>query len=242
MWNATLWGAISGSAVLVGALISMSMPIPKKIIGLIMAFGTGILIGAASYELLGESVEKGGLLPTSIGFVTGASVFTLLDIFISKYGASQRKRSVQRKTGGRGLAIFFGTIMDAIPESLMIGASLTHHASVNSLLVVSIFISNIPEGLSSTAGMKDSGYSKRKVLFLWVTVLVVSAIASWVGYFLLGGASEMVKSGIAAFAGGGIIAMVASTMMPEAYEDSGPITGLIAALGLLASIILDHYS
>ncbi|MCM3601013.1 ZIP family metal transporter [Robertmurraya korlensis] len=242
MWNATIWGAISGSAVLIGALLSMFISIPKKIIGLIMAFGTGVLIGAASYELLGEAVEDAGIIPTSIGFVSGALVFTIFDYIVSKNGASQRKRSVPKVAAGGGLAIFFGTIMDAIPESIMIGASLIEQQSVNSLLVISIFISNIPEGLSSTVGMKDSGYSNKKVLFLWIAVLVASALASLGGYFLLDGASVNVKSGIAAFAGGGIIAMVASTMMPEAYEDSGPITGLSAALGLLASIILDNYS
>jgi zinc transporter, ZIP family len=242
LWNATIWGAISGSAVLLGALLSMFITIPKKIIGLIMAFGTGVLIGAASYELLGEAVEDGGIIPTSIGFISGALVFTIFDYIVSKNGASRRKRSVQQAVAGGGLAIFFGTIMDAIPESAMIGASLIEQQSVNVLLVISIFISNIPEGLSSTVGMKDSGYSNKKVLLLWIAVLVVSALASWGGYFLLDGVSENVMSGIAAFAGGGIIAMVASTMMPEAYEDSGPITGLIAALGLLASIILDSYS
>ena len=165
LWNATIWGAVSGSAVLLGALISMFITIPQKIIGLIMAFGTGVLIGAASYELLDEAVKDAGIIPTSIGFVSGALVFTIFDYIVSKYGASQRKRSVPKAAAGGGLAIFFGTIMDAIPESIMIGASLIEQQSVNSLLVISIFISNIPEGLSSTVGMKDSGYSNKKVTF-----------------------------------------------------------------------------
>ncbi|WML50120.1 ZIP family metal transporter [Neobacillus sp. PS3-34] len=242
MWNAPMWGAISGSAVLLGALLSMFLSIPKKIIGLIMAFGTGVLIGAASYELLGDAVKDGGITPTSIGFVSGAMVFTIFDYIVSKNGASKRKRSGQKATEGGGIAIFIGTIMDAIPESIMIGASLLEHQSVSFLLVIAIFISNIPEGLSSTVGMKISGYSNKKISLLWITVLAISTLASWGGYFILDGASENVMSGIAAFAGGGIIAMVASTMMPEAYEDSGPMTGLIAALGLLASLILDHFS
>ncbi|PLT27521.1 ZIP family metal transporter [Peribacillus deserti] len=241
MWNAAMWGGISGSAVLIGALGAMFLPIQKKIIGYIMAFGTGVLIGAASYELLGDAVHDGGILPTSIGFVSGALIFTIFDNLVSKKGASQRKRSGQSSAAG-GLAIFIGTIMDAIPESIMIGASLLEKQSVSFLLVIAIFISNIPEGLSSTAGMKNSGYSKGKILLLWIMVLAISAIASWGGYFFLDGASDAVMAVIAAFAGGGIIAMIASTMMPEAYEDSGPMTGLIAALGLLASLVLDHFS
>lgn len=79
-------------------------------------------------------------------------------------------------------------------------------------------------------------------MLLWIAVLAISILASWSGYFFLNGASEQVMAAIAAFAGGGIIAMIASTMMPEAYEDSGPMTGLIAALGLLTSLVLNQFS
>lgn len=237
-----MWGGISGSAVLVGAIAALFLSIPKKIIGYIMAFGTGVLIGAASYELLGDAVHNGGITSTSIGFVTGAAVFTLFDYLVSKRGASHRKRSEKKAVESAGIAIFIGTLIDAIPESIMIGSSLLGNQSVSFLLVIAIFISNIPEGLSSTVGMKNSGYSKAKILFLWISVLLISSFASWAGYFFLDGASDAFMSGIAAFAGGGIIAMIASTMMPEAYEDSGPTTGLIAALGLLASLLLDHFS
>ena len=241
MWNAALWGAISGSAVLLGALAALFLPVKKRIIGDIMAFGTGILIGAASYELLGDSIHNGGLKATVTGFILGAVIFTILNYFVSKKGADQRKRSTQ-KAIGTGLAIFIGTVMDAIPESIMVGASLLEKQSVSWLLVAAIFLSNIPEGLSSTVGLKNSGYKKRKIFLLWISVLVISSFSAWGGYFFLSNAPEYLLAGIAAFAGGGIIAMVTSTMMPEAYEESGTVTGLIAALGLLVSLIMDHFS
>ena len=241
MWNAALWGAISGSAVLLGALAALFLPVKKRIIGDIMAFGTGILIGAASYELLGDSIHNGGLKATVTGFTLGAVIFTILNYFVSKKGADQRKRSTQ-KAKGTGLAIFIGTVMDAIPESIMVGASLLEKQSVSWLLVAAIFLSNIPEGLSSTVGLKNSGYKKRKIFLLWISVLVISSFSAWGGYFFLSNAPEYLLAGIAAFAGGGIIAMVTSTMMPEAYEESGTVTGLIAALGLLVSLIMDHFS
>ncbi|MBT2687744.1 ZIP family metal transporter [Bacillus sp. ISL-47] len=242
MWNAAIWGGVSGSAVILGALAAMLLPIQKKMIGYIMAFGTGVLIGAAAYELLGESVHNGGLLPTGIGFLAGAVTFTLFDIMISNKGAQHRKRSGQKAASTSGIVLFIGTIMDAFPESIMIGASLLEEQSVSFLLVTAIFISNFPEGLSSTAGMEKSGYSKKKILILWGSVFVISSLASLAGYIFLDGASREVMSGIAGFAGGAIIAMVASTMMPEAYEDSGPMTGFIAALGLMVSLMLDNFS
>lgn len=245
MWTAAMWGGISGSAVLLGALVALFLNIPKKLVGFIMAFGTGVLIGAATYELVGDSLKKGGLEPTLIGFMAGAIVFTTLDWIISRKGGADRKRSREKNkpeqedsTGGLG--IFIGTVMDAIPESIMIGASLVTGKGVSMLLVIAIFISNIPEGLSSTIGLKKGGYSKLKIIVLWASVLMISALSSFGGYLFMESAGEYITAIIASFAGGGIIAMVASTMMPEAYEEGGPVIGFMAALGLLASIVLDH--
>lgn len=244
MWNAALWGGISGSAVLLGALAAMFLSIKKRYIGFIMAFGTGVLIGATTYELLEESVESGGIVSTSIGFLCGAILFTIVDGIITRKGANDRKRSSQNAESSNqsGIAIFIGTVMDAIPESIMIGASLISQNSVSFLLVVAIFISNIPEGLSSTVGLIKSKYTKKKILFLWIAVLAISALSSLSGYVFLDHASEELMAGIAAFAGGGIIAMVGSTMLPEAFEEGGSITGLITALGLLTSLLLNTFS
>lgn len=240
MWQAVLWGGLSGSAVLIGALAALFWRIPKRIIGFTMAFGTGVLIGASAYELLGESLENGGVMAAGLGFIVGALVFTILDLIVSRKGASKRKRShTQDSDQGSGLAIFIGTVMDAIPESIMIGASLLAGQGVSFLLVIAIFISNIPEGLSSTTGLLKGGYTKMKIFVLWTTVLVISALSSWGGYFFLENASEAFMAFIAAFAGGGIVAMVSSTMMPEAYEEGGPIVGFLAALGLLTSLLLN---
>ncbi|MEK4042472.1 ZIP family metal transporter [Paenibacillus sp. FSL H8-0048] len=245
MGNALLWGAVSGSAVLIGALVAVFLRIRSKLIGFIMAFGTGVLIGAAAYELIEDSASDGGLPPTIIGFTAGALVFTVFDWLISRKGGAGRKRSARASSGksdakGGGLAIFAGTVLDAIPESIMIGASLIAGQGVSVLLVIAIFISNIPEGLSSTAGLKKDGYGKGKIMLLWLGVLAISTLASGAGYAFMDHASSYTEAVIASFAGGGIIAMVSSSMMPEAYEEGGPLTGFIAAMGLLCSLILDQ--
>ncbi|RFU63721.1 ZIP family metal transporter [Peribacillus glennii] len=240
MLQAFFWGGVSGASVLLGALAAILIPIKKNFIGYIMAFGTGVLIGAAAYELLGHSAHDGGIMATSIGFLAGAIIFTILDLLVSRKGANERKRSSTKAAStGTGVAIFIGTVMDAIPESLMIGVSLVKEGSVSWLLVVAIFLSNIPEGLSSTTGLLKSHYSKRKIFILWSSVLVISALSSLGGFLFLDQASETVLACLASFAGGGIIAMISSTMMPEAYEDGGTITGIFASLGLLVSLLLD---
>ena len=238
MWSAALWGGIAGSAVFLGAIVGIFFHMKKNYIGYIMAFGTGTLIGAASFELLNKSVDRGGILVTTVGFIMGASLFTIVDILIAKKGGKERKRSKENPKNHSGLAIFVGTVIDAIPESMIIGVSLIGGHQVSWLLVVAIFISNFPEGLSSSTGLRKDGYSNKKILILWFLVFILSIASSLIGYFFFQQASVKLVASISAFAAGAIVAMVSSTMMPEAYEEGGPVIGFIAAVGLIVSLIL----
>lgn len=250
MGSAFFWGVVSGGAVLLGAIISMLIHIPRKIIGFIMAFGVGVLIGAATFELLQESLDKSATINTVVGFLAGAIVFTLLEAAITRKGGKHRKRSNaheltqqnedSQSEDSSGIGIFIGTVMDAIPESIMLGTSLIGGKGVSLLLLLAIFISNIPEGLSSTTGMLQGGSSKKKVLFLFITVTIVAGLSSLFGYVFLDHAKPAIISMISSFAAGGIITMIGATMMPEAYEEGGATVGLITAVGVITSVLLDH--
>ncbi|MCM3718199.1 ZIP family metal transporter [Fictibacillus phosphorivorans] len=242
MLQAALWGGIAGSAVLLGSFTGLAFSIPKKWTAWIMAFGTGILIGAVSFELLVEAVEQSNLKVTAIGFILGASIFTIINSILAKKGGHERKMSGIKKTKGVGMTIFFGTLLDAIPESVLIGSSLIEQSKVSWLLVIAIFLSNFPEGLSSSIGLLKEGFSKKKIIGMWISVFLISAIAALLGFVLLENASVAFLSLIGAFAGGAIMAMVASTMLPEAHEDAGAAVGLITSLGLLCSLVLTHFS
>lgn len=242
---ALCWGAIAASATLIGALISLFLTISKRWVGFIMALGTGALIGATSYELLEDALEMSGFVEVAIGFLGGALLFTLLDFVVSHHGGKRRKEtmSVQNKQHSQtsGLGIFIGTIMDTLPESAMIGMSLANGEQVSAALVVSIFISNLPEGLASTISLQKSGYRKRVIILLWLMVVVASSVSAWIGVFLEA-VSNTIKAMTSAFAGGAIIAMVASTMMPEAYKEGGPVVGFFTTIGMFVSLFLHHMS
>jgi zinc transporter, ZIP family len=241
MWNALLWGAVGGSSVFIGALIGIYCNVSHKVTGIIMAFGTGTLIGAASFDLMMKSVEKGGIKTTLIGYILGAAVFTISNMLIAKRGGHERKKSIQNSENHSGIAIFIGTIIDAIPESIIIGVSLIDHGSVGWLLLIAVFISNFPEGMSSSIGLQKGGYSKGKILLMWAFVLLLASLSSLGGYYFLENASATITSAIGAFAAGGIIAMVSATMMPEAYKEGGSFVGFISAIGLLLSLVLSYF-
>ncbi|OLO28141.1 hypothetical protein BTR23_17825 [Alkalihalophilus pseudofirmus] len=250
MWNALFWGTLAASATLFGAILALKFSIPKRIIGYIMALGTGALIGATTYELLEESLEISGFKEVAIGFLGGALLFTILDYFISHKGGGHERKGVDRKLikdseqqevgKTSGMGIFIGSVMDTLPESAMIGMSLIGGKSVSLALVVSVFISNIPEGLSSTVGLRQSGFSKKKIIVMWSLVVFFSALSALAGATLLDAASNSIKAIVSCFAGGAIIAMLASTMMPEAYKEGGPTVGFVTSIGVYISLWL-HY-
>lgn len=241
MLQAAMWGAIAGSSLVLGALLGIFKNIPNKVSAFVMAFGTGVLIGAATFELLTNAVKEGGILYPSLGFLAGATLFIVAELIIMKKGGHERKRSKMSPSGHSGMAIFMGTVIDAIPESVIIGVSLLEHHTVSWLIVIAIFVSNFPEGLSSSIGLKKDGYSKRKILFLWVIVMLLSSLSALLGYLIIDPTSTWLVTTIGAFAAGGIFAMVSSTMLPEAFEEGGPIVGFISALGLLCSLILTYF-
>jgi ZIP family zinc transporter len=103
-----------------------------------------------------------------------------------------------------------------------------------------VFISNIPEGLSSAAGMRHADRSTRYVFGLWTTIAVISGLAAVAGYTLLGGAPAAVLAGITALAAGAILAMIADTMIPEAFEDAHLLVGIVTVAGFLIAFGLSQ--
>ncbi|WP_089154632.1 ZIP family metal transporter [Micromonospora sp. NBS 11-29] len=243
--EAGFWGLLAGSALLIGAAVGFFVRVPRRVTASVMAFGAGVLLSAVSFELIDEAHEQGGLLPVAIGAVVGALAYTGANVLLSRRGARHRKRSgdeqpSEQEKPGSGTAIAVGALLDGVPESVVIGAGLLAGGPVSLVTVIAVFLSNVPEGLSSAAGMRQAGRTSRYVFGLWTAIAVISGAASLAGYTLLGGAPPEVLATITALAAGAILAMITDTMVPEAFEDAHLLVGLITVLGFLVAFALSH--
>ncbi|MEW2146608.1 ZIP family zinc transporter [Micromonospora vinacea] len=239
------WGLLAGSALLVGAAVGWFAPVPQRVIASIMAFGAGVLLSAVSFELIAEAHAQGGLLPTALGAAVGALAYTLANVALARHGARHRKRSGDQQPSegeqpGSGSALAVGALLDGVPESVVIGASLLSGGAVSLVTVAAVFLSNVPEGLSSAAGMRQAGRTRRYVFLLWTGIALISGVAALVGNTLLGGAPPEVLAAITALAAGAILAMITDTMVPEAFENAHLLVGLITVAGFLIAFALSH--
>jgi ZIP family zinc transporter len=243
--EAGFWGLVAGSALVVGAAVAWLVRVPRMVVASVMAFGAGVLISALAFDLVDEAETRGGLTPTVIGFLGGSVVYVLANLVLARQGARHRNRSGDEQPSedqqpGSGAAIAVGALLDGIPESVVLGLSLLHGGGVGVPVLVAIFISNLPEGLSSAAGMKRNGRSAGYVFGVWAGIAVASGLAGLLGCLLLQDANADVIALITATAAGAILAMIADTMIPEAFERTHMYAGLLATLGFLVAFTVSR--
>ena len=242
---AMFWGSFAGTALLIGAFLGFYLKLNQRVVAGVMAFGSGALISALSFELTEKAYLQGGLAATMFGFAAGALVYSGANYLLSHYGARHRKRSdIRGKLGQEKMlenskAIALGALIDGIPESLVIGLGFIEGGAVSLVTVAAVFISNLPEGLSSSAGMRSSGRSFRYVISIWGGIALLSSVTAALGYQLFRGLPAEGVSVIMAVAAGAILAMIVDTMIPEAFEETHNFSGLITAAGFLCAFMVD---
>ena len=242
-FQAIFWGFVSGGALVVGAAVGYFTRVSGSVVAGVMAFGSGVLISALSFELMEEAFKEAGLAAAATGFLLGAVIYAAANHLLAIWGARDRKRSgtqqpSEEDQAGSGVAIAVGALIDGIPESIAIGLSILHGGAVSVATGAAIFLSNLPEGLSSSAGMRKAGRSAAYVFGVWTAIAVACGLASLAGYAVFDAFSPFIVAATTAVAAGGMLAMIVDTMIPEAFAEVHQWARRFVVLGFLVSFTL----
>jgi ZIP family zinc transporter len=164
-------------------------------------------------------------------------VFTLGDWLLDRRGASDRKDPAGKQAEGSPLAIVLGSVLDGIPESFVLGLTVLQ-GGVSIAFFTGVALSNFPEGMASSSGLEAAGWPRRRVMLMWLAVVAASAIAAALGYLVLDAESGHTGALVQSFAAGALLAMLADTLLPEAYKVEGVWTGPLVVVGFAASLAL----
>jgi ZIP family zinc transporter len=235
MVSAFLWGGASAVSLLIGYLLARRK-LSNRAVGLVMGFGAGALIAAIAYELVPESVALGWKV--ALFLVGGGVIFFAIDWLVDRMGGAKRKIIAGHEEGSSGAAVYIGTLIDAIPESIVLGMGLAMGGSIQVAFLVAVFVSNTPEAVAGTLSLRAAGHSDRQIVWMWVSLVIVSGIAAALGFGLVEILPTADGTLAQAFAAGAMLMMLADAMVPEAYTHGGRLTGLWTVLGFVAAAAL----
>ena len=257
MTQAVTFGLLGSSALVLGAVVGGRFQIPKRVLAAMLAFASGALITALAFELFEDAHEQGGLWRAGLGLIVGAVVFTFLSAWLDRVAAAgtgddtdrgsdkldkQAATEGQRAAapsvkGAAGMALLAAVTLDGVPENVALGVSLGEGTGGLALLGA-IFVSNFPEALVGSASMRAQGRTHTFVLVTWTICALLLTAAVVLGAGPLASATPETISLTLAFAAGAVLASLADTLMPEAYEEGGPTVALATAAGFVLSYLL----
>ncbi|HLE13221.1 MAG TPA: hypothetical protein VI776_00615 [Anaerolineales bacterium] len=235
MLSAFWWGGVAAASLLIGYYLAIR-GLTNRTTGIVMGIGAGALISAIAYELVPESILTG--LDMAAAFGLGAIAFFVGDWIVDRRGGAERKDIAGGQPGGSGAAIFIGTLLDNVPESIILGMSLALGGAVNLAFLAAVFVSNLPEGVAGSINLEAAGHSRRNILWMWLMLVIISAVCAGLGYALIRRLPGVDGLYAQAFAAGAMLTMLADAMMPEAFEHGGKLVGLFTVLGFLAAAML----
>jgi len=221
-------GAVSQLSLILSSLLVFVVSVPTRVVGALAAFGAGALIAAIARDLLPEANAL-PLLQASIWAMLGAGAFTVGEHYVEKKFGSG---------GAAGaLGIVVGAVVDGVPETIIFGIQLASGEPVSFAFIAAVFVSNIPQAIAPSAELAAAGWSRRRVAVLWGWVALVCGIASVLGYGAASLVPKVEGARMAAFAAGGVLAMLSNSLIPFAHERSKG-AGLWTVVGFCASFAM----
>jgi ZIP family zinc transporter len=226
--NAFGLGAATQLSLVLSGLVVFLIAVPTRVVGALAGFGAGALIAAVSRDLLPEAHSL-QLIQSSLWAMLGAGVFIVAEHYVDE------KFGDEGAAGALGIVI--GSVVDGVPEAIIFGIQLASGEPVSAAFIGAVFVSNIPQAIAPSAELAATGWNMRRVAGLWCWVVLACGAAAVAG-FLAGTATSRINgSRMAAFAAGGILAMLSNSLIPFAHERAKG-AGLWTVVGFCASFAM----
>ena len=226
MFAALGWGALAASSLIIGGLLGLARDWSGRIVGVVLAFGAGALISAVSFDLFEEGQKVGGPGTVAIGLGAGALTYFGLNLLVEK------------KVPGDGASLALGSLLDGIPEQMVLGIGLAGGAGVSVSLLAAVFVSNLPEAIGATTDLRAAGTKPAVIRRLWLAVAVVCTLSTMGGYALADATGGDFRALVNGFAAGALLVMLVDSMIPEATKKAGRVAGLVTVLGFAVAAAL----
>jgi zinc transporter, ZIP family len=229
MLEAFGWGFLAQSSLLIAGIAVCWVTVPTRVVGILAGFGAGAMIAAVSFDLLPEAQVDIEPWQTGIWMMVGVAVFLIAD------------QVVERRFGSAGaggaMGIVVGSVVDGVPESMILGIQVGTGATISLGFVAAVFISNIPQAVAPSADLAASGWSPRRLGRLWLLVVLACGVAAALGFLATDLTSAVQGDRAAALAAGGLLAMLTNSLIPFSFERGGALAGAATALGFCLSVM-----
>ena len=238
MAAAILWSALATGTLLIGMVLAYRGIVSLRWTGLVMAFGAGAIVSAVAYQLVLPAAIADRTQDALVGVAifAGALTFYFADRWVDSLGGEKRLDFEGGQAEGSGAAILLGSMLDGVPESVVLGLSLAHSPQVSLSFIFAVAISNIPQGLGGTAGMLAAKWPRSRITWLWIAVCVLSIAAAAIGYWIGVTVPSANGSAFDAFAAGALLVMLTDSMIPEAFQHGGREAGLALVFGFAIAV------
>jgi zinc transporter, ZIP family len=226
MLNAFVFSVLAQAPLILGGLLVYWFKIPTKVVGWLGGFGAGALFSAIAFNLIAQA-ETMTRLDMVVFLMIGAGVFVGLDYLVDKKFGEE----------AGALGIVLGSIIDGVPESIIFGIQLAAGSTISPAFLTAVMVSNIPQAMAPSADLAKSGRRWAQVAGMWVAVVLICGAAGTAAYFVGTRVPSDTGSRMAAFAAGGLLAMLTNSLIPFSFSRGGLLTGLWATGGFALSLL-----
>lgn len=226
MLNALAISFAAQAPLILGGLLVYWFKIPTKWVGWLGGYGAGALFSAIAFTLIPDADTMKPLLVMA-WLMVGAVVFAGLDHLVEKrYG---------EKAGAMGIVL--GSIIDGVPECVIFGIQIATGQAISSAFLSAVMVSNIPQSIAPSADLARQGDPLKKTALMWLGVVAICAVAGAAAYIFGVRVSDATGAVVSAFAAGGLICMLTTSLIPFSFQRGGLVTGVWAVLGFAVSFL-----